>query len=151
MDRAALDVAIELGVAYGGWVPQGGRAEDMTSPPGLLAVYPGLREHPSHEWPPRTKANVRDSAGTLLVLDGTRVGPGTLLTRRLAREMGRPWIEITVGEARARERMEKFLTGFDEDIALNVAGSRESSSPGIYEATRRLLLTMADLMVVGTK
>ena len=39
-DRAALDIAIELGIAYGGWCPAGGWAEDFPEPPGLLAFYP---------------------------------------------------------------------------------------------------------------
>lgn len=41
-DRAALDVAIELAIDYGGWCPAGGWAEDFPEPPGLLAAYPKL-------------------------------------------------------------------------------------------------------------
>ena len=40
VDRAALDVAIELGIPYRGWCPKGGWAEDMPNPPGVLALYP---------------------------------------------------------------------------------------------------------------
>ena len=32
VDRAALDVAIELGIPYRGWCPKGGWAEDSTKP-----------------------------------------------------------------------------------------------------------------------
>ena len=46
VDRAALDVAIGRGIAYGGWCSKGGLAEDMPNPPGLLSRYPGLRETP---------------------------------------------------------------------------------------------------------
>jgi Circularly permutated YpsA SLOG family len=46
VDRAALDAAISRGMAYGGWCPHGGWAEDMLAPPGLLAKYPHLRETP---------------------------------------------------------------------------------------------------------
>jgi Circularly permutated YpsA SLOG family len=35
VDRAALDVAIERGVPWGGWYPKGGWAEDFPDPPGL--------------------------------------------------------------------------------------------------------------------
>ena len=42
VDRAALDVAIARGIAYGGWCPKGGWAEDLAVPPGLLARYPLL-------------------------------------------------------------------------------------------------------------
>jgi len=44
VDRAALDVAIERGMAWGGWCPKGGWAEDFPDPPGLLAKYPHLKE-----------------------------------------------------------------------------------------------------------
>jgi hypothetical protein len=44
VDRAALDVAIELGIPYRGWCPKGGWAEDMLNPPGVLILYPELRE-----------------------------------------------------------------------------------------------------------
>ena len=36
-DRAALDVAIERGMEWGGWCPKGGCAEDLPNAPGLLA------------------------------------------------------------------------------------------------------------------
>ena len=31
-DRAALDVAIELGIPHGGWIPKGRKAEDGVLP-----------------------------------------------------------------------------------------------------------------------
>ena len=61
VDRAALDVAIERGMPWGGWCPKGGWAEDLPDAPGLLAKYPNLREtalpHPLQ----RTEWNVRDA------------------------------------------------------------------------------------------
>ncbi len=42
VDRAVLDVAVERDIAYGGWCPKGGWAEDFPAPPGLLAKYPHL-------------------------------------------------------------------------------------------------------------
>ena len=43
VDRAALDVAIERGMDWGGWCPKGGWAEDLPDPPGLLPKYPHLK------------------------------------------------------------------------------------------------------------
>ena len=60
VDRAALDVAIELGIRYRGWCPKGGWAEDRPNPPGLLALYPQLRETPEADPHQRTEWNVRD-------------------------------------------------------------------------------------------
>jgi hypothetical protein len=53
-DRAALDVATEQGLAYGGWCPKGGWAEDLSDPPGVLALYPDLRETPDADPGQRT-------------------------------------------------------------------------------------------------
>lgn len=46
VDRAALDVAIKRGLEWGGWCPKDGWAEDLTEPPGVLAIYPHLKETP---------------------------------------------------------------------------------------------------------
>ena len=148
VDRAALDFAIEHGPPYGGWVPKGGRAEDMPNPPGLLAVYPNLREHSSRDWAPRTKANIVNSNATLVIYDGHhQKGPGTKLTINLANSLNKPLLILNIrSEAVVNvAQMEVFLTQFDCDIALNVAGSRESSIPGIYEAAKRVLATFDGL------
>jgi hypothetical protein len=150
VDRAALDFAIEHNIPYGGWVPRGGRAEDMPKPPGLLAIYPELREHSSRDWAPRTEANVINSGATLIVVSAPhQVGPGTKLTIKLALQHHKPYLVLDVGETSpssvfektAGEKMFDFLEQFDADIALNVAGSRESSIPGIYSAAKRVLAT----------
>jgi hypothetical protein len=64
VDRAALDVAIERGMEWGGWCPKGGWAEDFPNPPGLLPHYPHLRETPEPHPLQRTEWNVRDSDAT---------------------------------------------------------------------------------------
>lgn len=148
VDRAALDFAISHNIPYGGWVPRGGRAEDMPNPPGLLAVYPLLREHSSRDWAPRTEANIVHSGATLIVLDESRpMGPGTKLTMHLAAKHGKPLLQIDINDTDPRRRMEQFLEQFDADIALNVAGSRESSIPGIYEAAILVLAAFDGLFV----
>ena len=70
VDRAALDVAIERGMDWGGWCPKGGWAEDFPEPPGLLAKYSHLRETPERHPLQRTEWNVRDSDATLIITDG---------------------------------------------------------------------------------
>ena len=79
VDRAALDVARELGIPCGGWCPRGRRAEDGPIP----EAYP-VRETPSTAYPERTAWNVRDSDGTLVITRGKPRG-GTALTVSLAR------------------------------------------------------------------
>lgn len=134
-DRAALDVAIELGIDYGGWCPAGGWAEDYPKPPGLLAFYPKLVATAEPEPAVRTRLNVRDSDATLIVWDGRTASPGTQLTMNIAQELGRP---LLVTSANAAET-QAWLDGFSTPVVLNVAGPRESNGPGTYARTVELL------------
>src|SRR5262249_20137195 len=74
VDRAALDAALEVGVPCGGWCPKGRKAEDGR----IDDRYP-LCETPSAAYSQRTRWNVRDSDGTLVLAWGEPTG-GTLLT-----------------------------------------------------------------------
>ena len=134
-DRAALDVSIEFGIDYGGWCPAGGWAEDFPEPPGLLAAYPKLMATPEPEPAVRTRLNVRDSDATLIVWDGRTPSPGTELTIEIAQELGRPLL-VTPGDA---EETRAWLDGFATPVVLNVAGPRESGSPGSHARTATLL------------
>jgi len=49
-DKAGLDVAIKLGIPYGGWVPKGRKTVDGTSP-----VKYQLQEMPSASYTERTE------------------------------------------------------------------------------------------------
>jgi hypothetical protein len=137
VDRAALDVAVELGLPYGGWCPRGGWAEDLPEPPGLLARYPALREAASPDPAERTERNVRDSGATLILTRPGVSSPGTAIAERCAARLGRPVSVIAVGSAAAPREASAFLDGVE---SVNVAGPRESEAPGIYAESRRLLL-----------
>jgi hypothetical protein len=134
VDRAALDVAIELGIPYGGWCPAGGWAEDL-EPPGLLSRYPGLKESPSAEPAQRTRWNVRDSDATLVVSDGS-VSRGTALAVAVAYELGRFLLVVRPDDV---EGVRAFLPRLPEGAVLNVAGPRASEWPGGYASTAALL------------
>lgn len=135
VDRAALDVALELGWERGGWCPAGRVAEDGPIP----ARYP-LRETPSSDAAERTACNVRDSDATLLLTTGAP-SPGTELARDTARELGRPvytWHVTSPADAGSFRRwLQVYRVG-----TLNVAGPRESESPGVYATARVLLRTL---------
>src|SRR5262245_30144595 len=92
VDRAALDVAIERNMDWGGWCPKGGWAEDLTTPPGVLAKYPRLRETPDAHPLQRTEWNVRDSDATLIITDrdGLSVSIGSKRANEWARRHGKP-------------------------------------------------------------
>jgi hypothetical protein len=142
VDRAALDVALELALDYGGWCPRGGWAEDLPEPPGLLSRYPLLRETPGADPAQRTRWNVRDSDATLVLLAGGLpvAGTGTALTVAVAEELERPVALAALdrhdeGLTAAQGLLGRLAAG----SALNVAGPRESGAPGIYARSRRFL------------
>lgn len=132
VDRAALDVAMERGMPCGGWCPAGRWAEDGP----IDARYP-LRETPSADPAERTEWNVRDSDGTLL-LTTSAASPGTELTEEVARRLGRPvyrgWLDAPPDAGHFHGWMREHTIR-----TLNVAGPRESESPGIHAAARNWL------------
>ena len=137
-DRGALDAAREAGVPICGWCPPGGLAEDMPQAPGLLGRYPELREGESQGYVERTAWNVRDSHATLIVAPaGLEPCSGTQMTVRFAEDYGRPCMVIhgveEVGAARA------WLATLGRGITLNVAGPRESKTPGTYAITKEVV------------
>lgn len=125
MDRAGLDAAMNLGISCGGWCPKGRRAEDGA----INKRYP-LRETPSRNYTQRTKWNVRDSDGTLILYTPPLVG-GTLLTKEYADNVQKPCLLV---ELAADDPVRVILDWLQlkKLNVLNVAGPRESQRPGIY-------------------
>ena len=132
VDRAALDVAMERGMAVGGWCPAGRWAED-----GAIAPSYPLRETPSPDPAQRTEWNVRDSHGTLLLVAGA-ASAGTELTGEAARRLGRPLHSRRLEAVPDVDHFRRWLHAHKITV-LNVAGPRESESPGIYDAARAYL------------
>jgi Circularly permutated YpsA SLOG family len=132
VDRAALDAALGLGLACGGFCPRGRRAEDGP----IDERYP-LMETPSDDYAERTEWNVRDSDGTLVLTRGNPSG-GTALTIELARRIGRPFLVVDLtgdpDPAAALRWLAEARIG-----VLNVAGPRESQRPGIAEEAKAFL------------
>src|ERR1043166_497329 len=134
VDRAALDVARELGLPCGGWCPRGRRAED-----GPIADLYSLTETPTEEYPPRTEWNIRDSDATLVLTRGTP-DRGTALTVKLANRQKKPLYIVDLDQPMSDEaqRVRHWLKSQMVGV-LNVAGPRESSAPGIHEQARTFL------------
>ena len=120
-DRAGLAAGKALGLETGGWLPRGCWTEDGPMP-SLVTEY-GMKEHPSSGYPPRTKANVEDSDGT--VLFGNMGSPGCSLTIRLCLQLNRVYFPNPTPA-----QLDQFVTENEIQI-LNVAGNRESTNPGI--------------------
>lgn len=132
VDRAALDVALRLGVPHGGWCPRGRIAEDGPIPPRYE-----LHETRSAAYGVRTQRNVLDSDGTLIVYRHSLRG-GTLLTHRLAQRHDKPCLTIDLATGPRAADVVGWLREARIGV-LNVAGPRESSAPGIGAEAADLL------------
>lgn len=150
VDRAALDVAIERGMTWGGWCPKGGWAEDFPDPPGLLAKYPKLRETPLSHPLQRTEWNVRDGDATLIITDGEgmSVSIGTRRAHQWANQHGKPLLVIDANEPQASARAGAWLQAqkerFGPHMTLGIGGPRESEAPGIYARAKMLIAALLD-------
>ena len=135
VDRAALDVAIKLGIAHGGWIPQGRLTES-----GVLPQKYHLKETSSSEYSVRTEKNVIDSDGTLIISHGPLTG-GSEYTREMAIRHSRPWLHIDLDRTiafHAAAAINKWIQRKKIEI-LNVAGPRASKNPAIYPDTLNIL------------
>ena len=142
VDRAALDVALELGIPCGGWCPKGRLAEDGPIP----ERYP-LRETRTTRYARRPLGNVR-APDAPLILAREPLGGGTAYTERCARELERPCLVVPpdAADPATLARVRAWLAANDVEI-LNVAGPRESGAPGVHALAaaflRALLATPA--------
>mgnify|MGYP001198642267 CR=1 FL=1 len=155
VDRAVLDVAIARGIAYGGWCPQGGWAEDYPHPPGLLAKYRDLKETPLADPNQRTEWNVRDADACMIIVDagGLEISAGTTLAGELAHRSRKPLMVVNLHQPDILKPATLWLrvqqTRLDQarpdqtrpgaDLKLAVGGPRESEAPGIYERAAAFL------------
>ena len=132
VDRGALDAAIALDVPHGGRCPRGRLAED-----GRIPARYRLTESESPLYRVRTEENVLDGDATLILARGPLTG-GTRLTRNLARKHGKPCLVVDLARDADLEAVRAWLAAHAVS-KLNVAGPRESQSPGIAGQARQLL------------
>jgi hypothetical protein len=133
-DRAALDWAIENGIEHGGWCPKGRTAED-----GVIPARYNLTETEVTEYSMRTRRNVQESDGTVIITLGRELTGGSRETAEFARETGKKHFHLSgAGRPDAAAALRGFVRMFGLEV-LNVAGSSESEEPGIYEFTKATL------------
>ena len=148
VDRAALDAAIEAGIPYAGWCPNGGWAEDMVEPPGVLALYPDLRETPEALPGQRTEWNVRDSDALLVLVDsaGLAASKGTNLALSCAEDLNKSHVVIDIDAPDALPQAKNFLAE-RAGATLCIGGPRESEAPGIYAKALAFLMALLALTI----
>jgi hypothetical protein len=135
-DRAALDFAILNNIACGGWCPKGRISETGKIPD----KYP-LIETGSSDYPSRTLKNIMEADATLIFILDNFIDSGTKLTIRLCNFLRKPYLVIDLKTA--GESCDKVSEWIETKgiKTLNVAGNRESQSPGIYSHTLGFMLT----------
>ncbi len=135
VDRAALDIGLKFNLVIGGWCPEGRMAEDGSIP----SFYP-LTELPSGDYNARTRKNVLDSDGTLIIFFDSLAG-GTELTYHFCLEFEKPYLLINAEREavpQAAETLKTFIQ--NQNIStLNVAGPRASEAENGYRYTIRVL------------
>jgi|ERR1039457_5225200 hypothetical protein len=129
VDRAGLDAAMEAGIPVSGSCPKGRKAEDGPIPD----TYP-MTELDSPIYQVRTEQNVIDSDGTLIINKGP-LTTGTKLTRKYARQHGKPCLVVKFDARKPKKPVEVIRWLAENRIkVLNIAGPRESKFPGgIYQ------------------
>ena len=146
IDRGALDAALAATFPCAGLGPEGRMAEHGPIP----MTYP-LAELPGAGYQERTKRNVMDSDGTLVIYFGELSG-GTERTVRYCEQLRKP-VLVVDGDALAPEEIAAMASEFimaNEIANLNVAGPRESSHNGAAAYSRQVVTRLiADRDVPG--
>lgn len=92
VDQAALLIAKELGIPIGGWCPKGGFDENQQCVSGKYSLREASTENPDE----RTRLNIDDSDGTLIIVPSLpmpdHITDGTNLTISYAEEQNKLYI-----------------------------------------------------------
>ena len=96
-----------------------------------------MQETASRLYQERTGLNVMNSDGTLILSEKILSG-GTALTKSFADRYAKPLLVINPADSAAAGKIRKWLTANNIRI-LNVAGPRESTRPGSYDQTYRVI------------
>ncbi len=142
VDRAGLVAAMTYCIPIGGWLPKGRLAEDGVVPEGFYSMKEcegGYRE--------RTRANVRNGHATLILSDRFPLTGGTAYTAEVAKELGRPYKIVNLDADNVAVQIRDWMLSLEDsldkelkEIILNVAGPRESVSPGVFAKTEAILI-----------
>lgn len=146
VDMAALRAAKDAGILHGGWCPQGRIQENGGKIPieYKLKPVPGNFKTEKENYDARTKKNIEDSDGTLIIVPCYPLPPeiqdGTLLTIAEVERQKKPYLKIDLSKSPSMN-IETILSWIEEKNikTLNIAGPRETSWPGIHQSTLHFL------------
>ncbi len=141
-DRAALDFAIDHNIPHGGCCPKGRLAED-----GIIDKRYQLQETSTANYHERTEKNVEDSDGT--VIFARELSGGSKETAELARKHGKPCVHLHHGMHDVPAQLLRFIDGHHIET-LNVAGTRASQDPDIYNFVKQILEEALSVFALNT-
>lgn len=137
-DRGGLDAAIALDIPHGGWCPKDRRSES-----GPIPLVYDLTETKVSDYTDRTEKNILGSDGTIVFTNGS-LTRGSSSTINLAQTHRKPCLYIdfsTTDHLTALTKCKDWIHKHNIAI-INIAGSRESSSPGLQERVKDFLLLL---------
>lgn len=144
-DIAGLRAARRCNIATGGWAPKGYGTERGPKPYVLGRIY-GLREHSSEEYPPRTLENVLAADMTLIIAD--RWDSGSRLTAKMALRAHKPAMHIGSDDCVTLDSFKEVSSWIVKrpHCIINIAGNRESKSPGLERLAEKFLVELFDFL-----
>lgn len=132
VDRSALDFAIQHTIPHSGWCPRNRWAEDGQIP-AIYNLTETLEDNPEF----RTLKNVISSDASLIIFKGVK-DEGSLKTIEFCKQQHKLFFEFDFSKKVDKKEFNDWLS-LNQIRILNIAGPRESNSPGIYQETRSIL------------
>ena len=126
VDRGALDAALDAGFPCGGWCPGERKAEDGP----ISDRYPVI-ELPGATYDQRTRRNVMDSDGTL-ILYFEQITGGTLKTLRLCEHLHKPARTLDAATMRPDEACEQAMGFIRQHRGSTPASARSSARSSVH-------------------
>ena len=133
-DLGGIIAAYNLGIETGGYIPKGFLTEYGFRP--QLKIF-GAIEHSSDKYPPRTFENVKNSDATIRFASNFNSG-GEKCTLKAIKQYNKFYIDVDKNNPIDHSVVSDWI--FRNNIKiLNVAGNRETTSPGIFVFTKHYL------------
>ncbi len=140
-DQGALLAAKKCAIKTGGFAPKGWKTEAGANP-SLCLTY-NLVECNSDDYAERTEKNVKTTDLTLIFSD--RNSKGSLLTKSICDKKGKPYLMLSTlawneeTDLSVTELLHNVYKEKNRPLFLNIAGNRESVSPGIKNRVAEIL------------
>lgn len=140
VDQGALDFALDHHFACGGYCPKG-RISEL----GVIPYKYPLIELDSEDHIERTQKNVIESDGTLIIEDDEGLKEGSMDTIQFCNQLFKPVLIIHVDSTiNAGYKFRRWMVE-NKIRTLNVAGNKQSESPGIHGRSYLLLIKLFDI------